>query len=260
MASAPRQRPLLALSLLAAAAACGGAATQPQPAPLGALSARTLRFVLNDIDVPGDSPLPGGHRLTLVVEDLPDGRCTRLQEDVTATLNGAPMRLEPGGVASTPGRTVCVEPGAVFDFDPAAWAAAPVEDLEVRLEQPGSAPVRLRVTGGKAKRRFVVEPPASPTTVAAGEERRYRYEPASDAGGTARATLHPVGSRTGGPLTATLEPDGRVRVAFPASVPAGRQELHLARTAPAQLQACEGVAACAGELFHAEVVSVDIVR
>jgi hypothetical protein len=257
-----RLRLLCPLLLLAA---CGDAPVQPEPVPLSALAARSVRFVLNDIDVTGDTPLPGGHRFTLFVNDLPDGSCTRLQEGIRAILstNGtgdAPMRVELGGVATSPGRTVCVEPGVVYDYDPAVWAAAPTEDLEVRLEQEGSAPVRLRVVGGKAKRRFEVVPPAQAGTLTAGEVRRYSYQPASDAGGTASATLNPVGTSLGGQLATTLEPDGRVRVEVPASVPAGRQDLHLTRSAPAQLTACEGVAACEGTLFHTETVSVDIVR
>jgi hypothetical protein len=256
----PLRYALAALSLLATTAACGGSTDQPEPVPLSALAGRNVRFVLNDIDVAGDTPLPGGHRFTLFVTDLPDGSCTRLQEGIRATLNGAPMRVEQGGVATSPGRTVCVEPGVVYDFDPAVWAAAPTEDLEVRLEQEGSAPVRLRVAGGKAKRRFEVVPPAQAGTMAAGEVRFYSYQPASDVGGTASATLNPVGTSTGGQLATSLEPDGRVRVEVPCSVPAGRQDLHLTRSAPAQLTACEGVAACEGTLFHTETVSVDIVR
>lgn len=263
----PLRRAPAALSLLAlAAAACGSdSPEQPEPVPLSALAGRSLRFVLNDIDVAGDTPLPGGHRFTLFVTDLPDGSCTRLQEGVRATLGAsgmadAPMRVELGGVAESPGRTVCVEPAVVYDFDPAVWAAAPTEDLEVRLEQEGSAAVRLRVVGGRAKRRFQVVPPAQAGTLTAGEVRFYSYQPASDTGGTASSTLNPVGTSTGGQLATTLEPDGRVRVEVPASVPAGRQDLHLTRSAPAQLTACEGVAACQGTLFHTETVSVDIVR
>jgi len=252
-------KPALGLPALLSLLACGSP-TQPEPLPLSALASRSVSFVLNDTDVLGDVPLPGGHRLTLVVEDLPDGACTRLQEGITATLDGEPMRLAPGGVEDTPGRTQCLQPTAVYDFDPAAWAAAPVEDLELLLQQEGAAPVRLRILGGKAKRRFGVEAPTPAGTLRAGETRLYRYEPASDAGGSASATLHQPGSSVGGELTTVLEPDGRVRVQVPATVPAGNQELHLTRTAPAQLLACEGVAACEGTLFHTEAVPVDIVR
>jgi hypothetical protein len=170
------------------------------------------------------------------------------------------MRLDWGGVADTPGRTLCVQPTAVYDFDPAAWAAAPPEDLELLLQQDGAAPVRLRILGGKAKRRFVVEQPAAAGTVRPGEVRLYRYEPATDAGGSASATLNIPGTRIGGELATALEPDGRVRVQVPSTVPAGAQELHLTRSAPAQLLACEGVASCSGSLFHTEVVEVDVVR
>ncbi|MBF5045037.1 hypothetical protein FGE12_21725 [Aggregicoccus sp. 17bor-14] len=252
-------KPASLTALLLLATACGSAA-QPEPTSLGALSGRSVRLVLNDTDVADRATaVLGDHRVTVVLQDLPDGTCTRLAEGVSATLGGEPMRLERGGVASTPGRTVCVQPAATFDFDPAVWAAEPAADLEVLLQEAGQPTVRLRVLGGKAKRRFTIVPPTPAGTVRPGQTRLYTYAPGTDAGGEVAASLSQVGSSVGGPLTASLDPDGRVRVGVPTTVPAGTQELHLSRTAPATFLACEGLAACEGALFHAETVPVDIV-
>jgi hypothetical protein len=254
MASSPPLGLLLTGALLALAG-CGR--TEAVPASLADLEARTLQFSLTDVDSLERPSAPGSHRFTLAFSS--SERCVRLVEGVSATFNGQPMRLEPGGVPDTGvgGREVCEPPRALFDFDPAQWEAGPTEDGDVLLED-GNHRVRLVVRNAKARRHFSRQEGA-PGTLRRGQTHTFLWVPESDSLlDSTEASLIP---RDGGtPAALPVEQQGTsVRVLVPAGTVEGTWLLRLSGTAAGEVLTCEGVAGCQGALFRSEDFEVSVV-
>lgn len=255
MASASSLRLVMGtLGALGLLAGCGR--TVAVPVTLADLQNRTLQFTLTDVDsLERDAP-SGSHRFTLVFSA--DATCARLAEGVTATLNGQPMKLEPGGVPDTGvgGRDVCVPPRATFDFDPTEWKNEPTEDLRVIL-QDDTRSVLLVLRAAKAKRRFFRNGGA-PDSLRRGQTHPYVWLPETDTvEGSAEASLIP---RNGGAAaTLPVEQEGNTAlVSVPTGTVEGRYILRLSGTAVGQVLTCEGVAGCQGGLFHSEDVEVSV--
>jgi hypothetical protein len=253
MASASSLRFVVgALGVLGLLAGCGR--TVAQPVTLTDLKDRTLQFTLTDVDsVERDAP-SGSHRFTLVFSA--GATCARLADGVTATLNGQPMKLEPGGVPDTGvgGRDVCVPPRATFDFDPKQWNDEPTEDLRVIL-QDDSHSVLLVLKDAKAKRRFF-RIGGDPGTLRRGQNHTYVWLPETDTiEGSAEASLLPVGGGAAATLGVTQEGNTSV-VAVPSGTVERKYILRLSGTALGQVLTCEGVAGCQGGLFHSEDTEV----
>ena len=256
MASASSLRFLLgALAASGLLAGCGR--TVAQPVTLADLAARTLKFTLTDVDsLERDSSTVGAHRFTLVFSE--GVTCARLADGVTATLNGQPMKLEPGGVPDTGvgGRAVCEPPRATFDFDPERWDNEPTEDLRVILQDDTHSMV-LVLRDAKAKRRFLRES-GSPGTLRRGQTYAYAWLPETDVlQGPANARL--IHKNSGALAILEVRQEGNTaRFTVPAETVEGQYVLRLSGTAVAQVLSCEGVAGCEGGLFHSGDVDVTV--
>ena len=217
---------------------------------LAGLADRTLTWSINDMDLFEGVEPAGSHRFSLSFSRATAGRCTRLGEGVTASFNGVPMRLEPGGINTTAGRDVCEPTRAFLDFDPAVWARQPIEDARVVL-QDGGGSVSLVIQGGKAKRRFVLEGEGSADRLTRGQDYSFRWQPGAERPGPIGVTL----LREGGTATATVpstQREGLVTFAVPTNTPIANHLLTLSGTAPGTVLECTGVAACTGTVFHSE--------
>jgi hypothetical protein len=244
-----RGAPLGALAALALLAGCGGGG-ESELVDLAGLADRTLGWSLNDVDLFEGVEPPGSHRFTVTFSVDPGGRCTRLGEGVTATFNGEPMRLEPGGLDETAGRDVCQPTRAFLDFDPNVWANQPVEDARVVL-QDASRTVSLVVQGGKAKRRFAFEGAGAADRLTRGQTYSYRWQPAGEVPGPVTVTL----LREGGLATATVpstQDGGLVTFTVPANTPVANHLLTLEGSTSGTVLECTGVVACVGVLIHSE--------
>lgn len=257
----PALRPLSPSRVLKSLAALGllvgcGARTEAQPVTLAALANRTLGYALVDADTVEVQGQAGSHRLT-VVFSLPESGCTRLADGATATFNGQPMKLEPGGVPETNnGRDACEPTRAYFDFDPEGWAQEPTEDARVFL-QDGTHSMTLVLRAAKAKRRFLYQGAGNGETLRRGQTYTYLWVPDEDAPGPASATL----IREGGSAPATLavtQDARRVSFRLAETVPVATHLLRLSASAPGDVLTCEGVAKCEGALFHSEEFVVTV--
>lgn len=242
--------PRLVVSLAVSGALAGcGERIETQPVSLEALASRTLTYALVDSDDLEQPDAVGSHRFTVTFSQPEDG-CTRLVEGVTATLNGEPLHLEPGGVPDTAGgREVCEDTRAWFDFDPEVWAAEPVEDLRVLLEEEGGATVSLVLQGAKAKRRFAYQGTGSGTTLRRGQTYTYRWEPVTETPGQVSITLLREQGRAPATLAVTQE-GGQASFTLPEATPLATHLLRLTASTPGEVLTCEGVAACRGALYH----------
>jgi hypothetical protein len=242
-----------ALAALGLLAGCGR--TVAEPVTLADLKDRSLDFVLTDVDSLERDSTVGAHRVTVMFSA--GSSCARLAEGVTATLNGQPMKLEPGGVPDTGvgGRDVCESPRATFDFDPEKWRDEPTEDIRVIL-QDDTHSVLLVLRDAKAKRSFL-RSSGAPGTLRRGQTYTYVWLPETDTlEGTVEASLiHSSGA------TAVL-PVQREGNSLQVSVPSGTVEnkyiLRMSGTAPGEVLTCNGVAGCTAGLFHSEDVEVSV--
>lgn len=248
-------RVLTSLAALGLLAGCG-ARTEAQPVTLAALADRTLTYALVDADTVEVQGLAGQHRLTIVFS-LPESGCTRLADGATATFNGQPMKLEPGGVPdANNGRDACEPTRAYIDFDAVKWAQEPTEDARVFL-QDGTHSMTLVLRGAKAKRRFLYQGPGTGESLRRGQTYSYLWVPDEDAPGPATATL----IREGGSAPANLPVTQEARqVSFHLleTVPVATHLLRLSATAPGDVLTCEGVASCEGGLYHSEEFVVTV--
>ncbi|AKJ00533.1 hypothetical protein ATI61_10461 [Archangium gephyra] len=235
-------------------AGCGR--TVAQPATLVDLKDRTLKFTLTDVDSLERDSTVGAHRFTLVFSE--GLSCAQLANGVTATLNGQPMKLEPGGVPDTGvgGREVCESPRATFDFDPERWDSEPTEDLRIILQDDTHSMV-LVLRDAKAKRRFLRES-GVPGTLRRGQTYAYVWLPETDVlQGPAKASLIHKNSGALGVLDVRQE-GNTARFTVPSETVEGQYLLRLSGTAVAQVLSCEGVAGCEGGLFHSGDVDVTV--
>ncbi|WPB75619.1 hypothetical protein KYC5002_42325 [Archangium violaceum] len=255
MASASSLRFVVgALAAWGLLAGCGR--TVAQPATLVDLKDRTLKFTLTDVDSLERESTAGAHRFTLMFSD--GTTCARLEDGVTATLNGQPMKLEPGGVPDTGvgGREVCESPRATFDFDPERWDSEPTEDLRIILQDDTHSMV-LVLRDAKAKRRFLRES-GSPGTLRPGQTYTYAWLPETDVlqGPTKASIIH---KNTGASGVLDVQQEGNTsRFTVPAKTEEGQYLLRMSGTAVAQVLTCEGVASCEGGLFHSGDVDVTV--
>ncbi|WP_224243287.1 GPI anchored serine-threonine rich family protein [Hyalangium gracile] len=244
------------LAVLGLLAGCGR--TETRPISLDDLSRRALTFALVDIDALENPDAAGSHRFTVTLAQAEDG-CTSLVDGVTATFNGQPMELEPGGISGEGGREVCVETRAWFDFDPEAWDSEPIEDARVFLQSgDGSRSLSLIVLGAKAKRHFTFQGSGSGATLRQGQTYTYRWEPVEEVPGPFTVTL----LREGGQASATLQTnqdEGSVSFTLPQATPVATHLLTLKGTVAGQVLECEGVASCEGSLFHSTDFEVAVV-
>jgi hypothetical protein len=257
MSSLPRlpgvARSWTALAALGLLAGCGTAASES--VSLSALAGRTLTYALVDADTVERQDAPGAHRFTVTFA-LPETGCPRLVEGTSATFNGQPMELEPGGFPDTGGRDACVPTRAFIDFDPAVWAKEPREDARVVL-QDGSHTVTLVLRGAKAKRHFLFQGSGSPTTLRRGQTYSYRWGPEGETPGPVTATLHRVDGSAPATLALTQEAS-QVSFHLADTTPAADHVLRLSASLPGEALTCEGVAACEGALFHSEEFAVTV--
>ena len=227
-----------------------------RPVTLAELADHTLQFTLADVDsLERDSSL-GAYRVTLVFGG--SSSCVQLTGDVTATLNGEPMKVAAGGVPDTGvgGRQVCDPPSATYDFDPNQWKGA-LADIEILL-QDGTSSVRLVLHDAKAKRSFMSSPSVSSGTLRRGQEQTFMWQPASDPvpGSISVGLVHKA---SGVSVTLPVEAPGpTARFLVPEGMVEGDYYLILSGTADAQVGACEGVAGCTGGIFHSEEFNVTV--
>ncbi len=256
MAPSPFCRLLVgALAAVGLLAGCGR--TQAVPVSLVDLKDRTLQFVLTDVDSLERTSAVGAYRFRVTFGD--GSRCMQLSSGVTATLNGRPMKVEPGGVPDTGvgGREVCEPPWAYFDFDPEQWEAEPTEDARLQL-QDDSHSVLLVVRDAKAKRRFFREGSTS-NSLRRGQTHAYLWVPETDVlTGPAQASLLPKDGSAA--ATLTVQQEGiRSRFLLPATTVEGQYVLRLSATAVGEVLTCEGVARCEGSLYHSQDFDVTVV-
>jgi hypothetical protein len=239
---------LPSLAVLGLLAGCGGR-TETRPISLDDLSSRTLTFALVDVDALENPNAAGTHRFTLTLSQ-PDDACTKLVDGVTATFNGQPMELEPGGVSDSGGREVCDATRAWIDFDPALWDAEPVEDARIFLQAADrSRAVSLIVKGAKAKRHFTFLGVGSGGTLRQGQTYTYRWLPVDETPEAITATLLREGGRA--PATLQTDQDGsNVSFTLPQATPVANHLLTLSATLLGEVLECEGVAACEGSILH----------
>lgn len=244
---------LAALGLLAG---CGGR-TETVPVSLADLSGRTLTYTLVDVDALETPDAAGSHRFTITLSQPEDG-CTRLEQGVTATFNGQPMKLEPGGFPDTGGRDACELSRAWLDFDPEVWNAQPIEDARVFLRGPeGTTAVSLIVKGAKAKRRFAFQGSGTGSTLRRGQTYTYRWLPAEETPGSATVTLLREGGRA--PATLQITQDkGDVSFILPEATPAANHLLTLKASLESTVLECQGVARCEGSVRHSSDYEVAV--
>jgi hypothetical protein len=239
---------LPSLAVLGLLAGCGGR-TETRPVSLDDLSSRTLAFALVDVDSVENPNAAGKHRFTVTLSQPEEG-CTTLAEGVTATFNGQPMKLEPGGISTEGGREVCDETRAWLDFDPEVWDDEPAEDARIFLQAAdGGRAVSLIVKGAKATRHFVFQGSGSGATLRQGQKYTYRWVPAEETPGPVTATLMREGGRAPATLQ-TTQSGGDVTFTLPQATPVATHLLTLSAFLTGEVLECEGVAACEGSLFH----------
>lgn len=243
--------PLAALGLLAGC----GARTEAEPVTLAALADRTLDYALMDVDTVEVLDAPGAYRFT-VVFSLPESGCTRLTDGVTATFNGQPMKLEPGGPSEAGGRDACEPTRAWMDFDPLVWENEPVEDARVFL-QDGTHSMTLVLRGAKAKRRFLYQGLGDASSLKRGQTHTFLWVPDEVAPESVGASLLREGGSAPASLALTQE-GGRVSFHLLDTQPLGTHLLRLSGSVPGEVLACEGVARCEGALFHSEEFIVTV--
>jgi hypothetical protein len=254
MASASSLRCVVgALAALGLLAGCGR--TLAEPVSLADLKDRSLQFVLTDVDSLERDSTVGAHRVTVMFSA--GSTCVRLAEGVTATLNGQPMKLEPGGVPDTGvgGRDVCESPRVTFDFDPAQWHDEPTEDIRIIL-QDDTHSVLLVLHDAKAKRSFL-RSSGAPGTLRRGQTYAYVWLPETDTlqGNVEASLIH--GSGAAAALPVQLEGNS-AQVSVPSSTVESEYILRLSGTVPGEVLTCDGVASCTGGLFHSEDVEVSV--
>ena len=255
MAPSPFCRLLVALAAVGLLAGCGR--TQAVPVSLVDVKDRRLQFVLTDVDSLERTSAVGAYRLRVTFSD--GSRCIQLSSGVTATLNGRPMKVEPGGVPDTGlgGREVCEAPWAYFDFDPEQWEAEPTGDARIQL-QDDTHSVLLVVQGAKAKRRFFREGGFT-GSLKRGQAHTWLWVPETDVpSGPAQASLIPQDGSAAATLTVVQE-GIRSRFLLPAATVEGKYVLRLSGTAVGEVLTCEGVARCEGALYHSEDFAVTVV-
>jgi hypothetical protein len=244
------------LTVLGLLAGCGGR-TETRPVSLEDLASRTLTYTLVDVDALESPDTAGSHRFTLTLSQPEDG-CTRLVEGVTATFNGQPMKLAPGGFPDTGGRDACEESRAWIDFDPELWDAEPIEDARVfLLAEDGSQAVSLIVKGAKTKRHFAFLGPGSGSTLRRGTKYTYRWAPVEETPGPITATLLREGGRAPATLQTTQD-GGDVSFTLTEATPAANHLLTLSASVPGEVLDCEGVASCEGAFFHSSDFEVAV--
>jgi hypothetical protein len=246
----------LSLAVLVLAAGCGGR-TETRPVSLEDLTSRALTFALVDVDALEQPETAGLHRFTLTLAQ-PEDSCTRLVDGVTATFNGQPMKLEPGGIPDTGGREVCEETRAYLDFDPEAWDAEPLEDARVFLQDAeGERAVSLVIQGAKTKRRFAYQGVGTGQTLRRGQRYTYQWQPEAEAPGPATVTLLREGGRAPATLQTTQD-GGAVSFTLPEATPAAVHLLTLSASLRGEVLDCEGVASCEGAILHTSDYEVTV--
>jgi hypothetical protein len=256
----PRVHPFsavkLPVALLGLLAGCGGR-TETQPVSLEDLTSRALTFALVDVDALEQPDAEGLHRFTLTITQPSEG-CTQLVDGVTASFNGQPMKLQPGGIQDTGGREVCEQTRATLDYDPEAWDAEPREDARVFLEDAaGRQAVALVIQGGKAKRRFAYQGVGTGTTLRRGQTYTYRWQPEDEVPGPVTVTLLREEGRAPATLQTTQD-GGLVTFTLPEATPAAVHLLTLNATLPGEVLSCEGVASCEGTIRHSSDYEVTV--
>lgn len=243
--------------MLGLLAGCGGR-TETRPVSLEDLASRALTFALVDVDALEQPDAEGLHRFTVTIAQPEDG-CTQLVEGVTASFNGRPMKLEPGGFPDTGGgREVCEETRAYLDYDPEAWDAEPREDARVFLEDAeGGQAVSLVIQGAKTKRRFMYQGLGTGTTLRRGQTYSYRWQPEDEVPGPATVTLLREGGQAPATLQATQD-GGLVTFTLPEATPAAVHLLTLSASLRGEVLSCEGVASCEGTILHSSDFEVTV--
>jgi hypothetical protein len=244
------------LAVLGLLVGCGGR-TETRPVTLDDLSTRTLTYALVDVDSVETPDAAGSHRFTIKLSLAEDG-CTQLVDGVTATFNGQPMKLEPGGFPDTGGRDACEETRAWIDFDPEVWDAEPIEDARVFLQAPdGDRAISLIVQGAKTKRHFAFQGAGTGTTLRQGQTYTYRWEPVEETPGPITATLLREGGRAPATLQTTQD-GGSVSFTLPEATPAANHLLTLSASLPGEVLECEGVASCEGTIVHSSDFAIAV--
>jgi hypothetical protein len=247
---------LLLPGALVALSGCGGGESKVMS--LAELADRTLVYALADVDDAETPDAQGAHRFTVSYTLTDEGPCSQFASDVTATLNGEPMTVVPGGASGVGGRgDACENSRAFFNYDPAAWAREPVGDLTVQL-QDATTTVRLGVQGGKAKRRFAFQGEGTPDKLRVGQTYAFLWEPTAEVPGPVEATLLREEGRAPATLTVTQE-GGRASITIPPNTPQANHTLTLGATLAGTVTTCEGVASCAGAIFHAQDFVLSVV-
>ncbi|AFE03829.1 putative lipoprotein [Corallococcus coralloides DSM 2259] len=243
------------LGALVALTGCGGGETKVMS--LAELSDRSLTFALADVDDAETPDAQGAHRVT-VSYSVADGPCSRFADDVTATLNGQPMTLVPGGASDVGGRSEACENSRVyFNFDPAAWGREPVEDIVVQL-QDATSTVRLVVQNAKAKRKFTFQGEGTPDKLRVGQSYDFLWEPSTEVPGPVEALLLREGGRAPGELPVTQD-GNKVTVSIPAATPQANHTLTLGADLTGAVTECTGVASCTGAIFHSQDFVLSVV-
>jgi hypothetical protein len=247
---------LPSLTLLGLLTGCGGR-TETRPVSLEDLASRELEFTLTDVDALETPDAAGSHRFTLTLSQPADS-CTRLEEGVTATFNGQPMKIEPGGFPDTSGRDACEESRAWIDIDPEVWDAEPIEDARVFLiGEDGTQAVSLIVKGAKTKRHFAFLGPGSGATLRRGQQYSYQWTPVEETPGPIKATLLREEGRAPATLQTTQD-GGEVSFTLPEATPAAIHLLTLSANLPGEVLDCQGVASCEGVIFHSSDFEVTV--
>jgi hypothetical protein len=254
----PSPHVVCALLLCGGLAGCGGRTEAPS-VPLSAFVDRTLTYTLVDTNDLENPDAAGSHRFTVNFSQ-PDRSCTRLAEGVVATFNGKPMHLNLGGIPDPGGsRESCEQTQAWFDFNPEEWAAEPIEDIRVFLEEPASGDtVALILRRAKARRRFAYQGAGSGTTLRRGQTYNYRWEPGDEVPGAVTVTLLSEQGRTPATLE-TVQDEGLVSVKIPTGTPVAIHLLRLLAPLPGEVSECEGVARCEGSILHSSDYEVSVV-